>query len=118
MTSKPKFDFVYDIGKLSLKKKKVFYLCSANYLSTCVRDALANDILNPTEKLDQLKYINEVNHRLLNRSFDLEFGDNHWSEEDTWRLIKNIVNNKKEIKNYVGNALSEGFSLAKKLEDV
>ena len=103
-------NFEIDVGNLSNKRKIIFYSLSANYLTTCIRDILENQEIDSAEKLDQLKYINVVSHRLLNRLFDLQTESNSWNESDIWNMVKDAVKSKTEIRDYVGNAISHGLN--------
>lgn len=82
--------FVDDVGSLSLKQKRVFYMLLGNNLTTSIRCIFSEN--QADEPINDVKAINEVIHRSLNRLFDLESGENSWSEEDVWGTIKNVVN--------------------------
>jgi hypothetical protein len=104
-----RINFVDDISVLSKEQKKVFYILFSNNLTTSIRCVFSEKKLSESDKIECVKSINEISHRLLNRLFDLELNHNTWCEADVWGMIKNIVRLNKNIQSHVGNAISRAI---------
>ncbi len=100
------FDYPRDISNLSDEKKLSFYLYLTKELTISNRTILSNDSLLSAEKLNRMKYINEVIHRIVNRMQDLVYEDQLLTEQDIWEMIKHAVDQSKGIGGEVGAAIS------------
>ena len=95
------FDYPKLIGELTLNQKRKFYVLLAHDLTVSVRTIWSDDRLSDTEKLDGIKWINEIMHRLIFRIEELHTistkEEDSWTEKDFWRMIKDYVSENPEV---------------------
>ena len=85
------FDYLKLIGELSEEERLRFYECLAHNLTVSVRAIWSDDDLSDAEKLESLKWLNEIMHRVTMKSAMLRMHQNKWSEFDSWENIQHWV---------------------------
>jgi hypothetical protein len=103
------FDFPTLIGALSDEERIRFYEILAHNLTVCVRGIWVNDHLSDSKKLDCLKWLNEIMHRVTMKAALLRVKKNEYSETDSWEDIKHWVSRSPEISRYVEWALKFSY---------
>jgi hypothetical protein len=69
--------------ELNEEQRRTFYECLAHNLTIAVRDVWSSDQM-PTDKVEQLKWLNEIQHRVTVTIMVLRTHDQEWSERDSW----------------------------------
>jgi len=104
-----KFEYPVELAKLNDANKLSFYLFLAKELTISNRIILADDDLSRDEKLNRLKPINEITHRVVSRIEELVSGNPLLSDEDMWGMIKHGVAQCPSIGGEVGSAISRCY---------
>ena len=91
-----------------------FYESLAHSLTISIRSVWSDNDLSDKEKVDRMKWINEISHRVINRIVDLRYEHSAWSDLDMWEEIKHNVKQHEGIKGEVAAALK--LSLQRVLE--
>jgi hypothetical protein len=101
MTFEDFFDYPKLIGELTLEQKRKFYVLLAHDLTIAVRGIWSNEKLSDAEKVEGMKAINEIMHRLIFRVEELHKvsrkEDDSWTEDDFWTLIKDYVSDNPKV---------------------
>ena len=81
------FNFVHAISKLTSDAKIAYYMNVSRNLTVSIRGIWSDETLNAADKLERLKWSNELMHRVINRVIDLRTEPHIWNEEDIWQLL-------------------------------
>lgn len=103
------FDFVQIIGQLPSEVKIAYYVNFAHSLTVAVRGIWSDDTLNVSDRLGQLKWMNELMHRVINRVIDLRAEPHLWNEEAIWQLLRATVAQCPAINGEVGGAMLSAY---------
>lgn len=85
------FDFPNLIGALSEEERITFYEVLAHNLTVSVRAIWSDDQLTDGQRVERLKYVNEIMHRVVMKSALLRVQKNQFTESDSWENIKHWV---------------------------
>ena len=85
------FDYIKLIGELSHEERLKFYECLAHNLTVSVRAVWSDEGLTDGEKVEKLKWLNEIMHRVTMKSAKLRTHKNTYSESDSWNDIQHWV---------------------------
>ena len=85
------FDYPQLIGNLSDEERLRFYEILAHNLTVSVRAIWSDDELSDAQKVEYLKWVNEIMHGVVQKCAALRLGRNRFSEEDSWETIKHWV---------------------------
>jgi hypothetical protein len=85
------FDYVKLIGDLSDEERLRFYECLAHNLTVSARAIWSDENLTDGRKVEQLKWLNEIMHRVTMKSALLRTHKNTFSESDSWESIRHWV---------------------------
>jgi hypothetical protein len=101
MTFENSFEYPELIGELTLEQKRKFYVLLAHDLTVAVRGIWSNTKLSDAEKVEGMKIINEIMHRLIFRIEELHKisikENDSWTEDDFWKLIKDWISGNPQI---------------------
>jgi hypothetical protein len=96
-----KFDYIKNIGGLTLEQKRKFYVLYAHNLTVSVRAICFEESYSDQEKIVGMKQINEIMHRLIFRIEELHkisnLEEDSWTEEDFWKLLQHHCSENYEI---------------------
>lgn len=104
------FDYAKQIGELSAEQRLTFYEMLARNLTISVRGVWSDDRLSDVEKVDRMKWINEIMHRLTAKIFVTRRNEHEWTEQDVWEMIKDYVSQNPGIRGEVENAVLRSYS--------
>jgi len=96
-TSTMDFDFPNLIGALSDEERISFYEVLAHNLTVTVRGIWSDDQLTDGQKVERLKWVNEIMHRVVLKSALLRVQKSQFTESDSWENIKHWVSLSPEI---------------------
>lgn len=109
-----KFDYIKNINTLTLEQKRKFYVLLAHDLTVSVRAIWFDEKYSDREKIEGMKIINEIMHRLIFRIEELhnisKLEDDSWTEEDFFKMMKEwIEDNPKVAKGHIGWAIKSSY---------
>jgi hypothetical protein len=85
------FDYPATIGALDTEQRLLFYEALAHNLTVCVRAIWSNEETSAEQKVEQLKWLNEIMHRVTSKMRVLRLNLHEWTEADSWEDIKHWV---------------------------
>lgn len=109
-----KFEYVKNISELTLEQKRKFYVLLAHNLTVSVRAIWSDENFSDTEKIEGMKWINEIIHRLVFRIEKLhkitKLEDDSWTEEDFFQSINHwISQNYKIVAGHINWAIKSSY---------
>jgi len=105
-----KFDFPKLIGELSDEERIKFYEILAHNLTVSVRGIWSDDHLTDRDRVERMKWVNEIMHRVVMKSAKLRMGQNEYTEDDFWEGIKHWVAQSPELGASIEWALETSYS--------
>ena len=84
-------DYVRQVGSLSQQNLISFYEILAHNLTVSIRAIWSDEGLNDSQKVERMKWINEIMHRVVLKSAALRVGRNECSEADTWDMMQHYI---------------------------
>ena len=103
------FDYIKLIGELSDEERLQFYEYLAHNLTVSVRAIWSDAGLTDGEKVENLKWLNEIMHRVTMKSALLRTHKNTFSESDSWEDIQHWVSRSSDIEPHVEWALKFSY---------
>lgn len=85
------FDYPSAIGALDAEQRLLFYEVLAHNLTVSVRAIWSNEKTSAEQKVEQLKWLNEIMHRVTSKLQVLRLNLHEWTEADSWNDIKHWV---------------------------
>jgi hypothetical protein len=102
-------DYVRQVGGLSQQSLIRFYEDLAHNLTIGIRAIWSDEGLNDSQKVERMKWINEVMHRVVLKSAALRMGRNECSEADTWGMMQHYISLCPDISVYIGSATISSY---------
>ena len=90
-SAKIELDYVRQVGSLPHQSLIRFYEVLAHNLTVSIRAIWSDEGLNDSQKVERMKWINEVMHRVVLKSAALRMGRNERSEADTWDMMQHYI---------------------------
>jgi len=91
------FDYPKLVGNLSEEERIRFYELFANNLTVNVRGIWFDDNLSDTQKVENMRWLNEIMAGVVQKSAALRSGRHSYSEEESWEGINHCVSQSPEI---------------------
>jgi hypothetical protein len=85
------FDYPATIGALDSEQRQLFYEVLAHNLTVSVRAIWSDEASSAEEKVEQLKWLNEIMHRVTSKIRVLRLNLHEWTETDSWNDIRHWV---------------------------
>jgi hypothetical protein len=104
------FDYPNLIEKLDEERRIKFYEALSHNLTVSIRAIWSNDNLSDTQKLECMKWINEILHGVIQKTYLLRRKQNEFSENDSWERIKHWVSVHPMIGGHVGWAIKTSYN--------
>ena len=101
--------------RLTEEERLAFYEHLAHNLTIAARDVWSSDDL-PADKAEQLKWLNEIQHRVTAKISVLHTRHHEWTEKDSWRVIEDYISNDMRNESRVLSAVESALETAKKLD--
>jgi hypothetical protein len=83
--------FAEQMAKLSEKQRLHFYEVLAHNLTVGVRGIWSDEQIDDPEKVDRMKWVNEILHSVTAKVYVLRLKTHEWTDEDFERLILECV---------------------------
>ena len=103
------FNFVQTIGELPSDIKMAYYMNFAHSLTVGVRAIWSDETIDVNDRLERLKWMNELMHRVINRAIDLQSEPYTWNEEAIWQLLLGTVAQCPAINGDAGGAMLSAY---------
>src|SRR5262245_37981913 len=97
--------FAEQIAELSDEQRLHFYEVLAHNLTVGIRGIWSDESIGDAEKVEQMKWINEVQHRVTAKVYVLRLKTYEWTEEDFESLLLESVTAHPGIAHEVGWAV-------------
>ncbi len=102
--------FIEIISGLSKDSKLLFYEGMSHCLTVSIRSIWSNNELTEKEIIQQIKWINEIQHRVTSKISVDRQGLHVWTESDFIDMIKHYVDQCPAIKDEVAYAINTAYS--------
>ncbi|HMV99726.1 MAG TPA: hypothetical protein PL157_11535 [Acidobacteriota bacterium] len=112
------FDYVTRIGTLAAEDRLRFYELFAHNLTIGIRVIWSEPAMTDSEKLDQIKWINEILHQVISKAFHLRVNQNTRTESDTWDTIQHWISQNPAIGGHVRIAIRFSYNNVAKINDI
>ena len=96
------------VRKLTDEQRIRFYETLAQELTIGVRNICFISI-NPEEKVDRLKWINEIMHRVVVKIYCERTKSHEWSDTDFEGMVRHWVSKNLQIEDTVNNAIKDSY---------
>ena len=103
------FDYPSSIGALTANERLRFYELFAHNLTVVIRGIWSDEAITDAEKVDRIKWVNEILHRVTSKVRVLRLNEHEWSEEDSWQDIQHWVSQNRETESLVNAAVSWSY---------
>ena len=103
------FEYASSIGTLSNDERLLFYELFAHNLTVVTRGIWSDETISDEEKVDRMKWVNEVLHRVTSKIRVVRQNPEEWPEEDFWQGIQHWVDQNKAIESFVNAAVSWSY---------
>ena len=103
------FDYADRIGGLSDEQRLHFYEVLAHNLIVSIRSVWSDESLADAEKVDRIKWINEILHRVTAKVWVLRLKSHEWTETDFADEIRHWVSQNQAIAGEVGWAIKSSY---------
>jgi len=105
-------EYLTEMESLTEEQRLTFYECLAHELTVAARDVWSSE-QNPMDKVDQLKYLNEILHRVTAKVTVLGTRHHDWSESDSWADIEHWISQDRRNETRALLAVSAALRIAK-----
>lgn len=99
------------VSKLPLDQQITFYERLAHELTIAVRGIWSDDTLAAGEKVDRMKWINEIMHRIPNKLAQLRHASHHWDDQDFEAMVAHWTLQNPSLVKVVNRAINASFRL-------
>lgn len=99
------FDYPSSIGSLTPDGRLLFYELFAHNLTVITRGIWSDEEISDAEKVDRMKWVNEISHRATSKIRVLRLNVHEWPEKDFWQEIQHWVGQNKAIEPLVNDAV-------------
>jgi hypothetical protein len=106
------FDYAKEISSLSEEQRLLYYELLAHNLTVSIRGVWLDETISDAEKLDRIKLINEILHRITSKIRILRLNEHEWTEEDTWVMIDEYISDNEGIRGEIYFAINQSYQYA------
>jgi hypothetical protein len=103
------FDYPELVGNLSEEERIRFYELFANNLTVNVRGIWSDDNLSDTQKVESMRWLNEIMAAVVQKSAALRSRRHSYSEEESWEAINHCVSQSPAIDESVEWAIEASY---------
>lgn len=107
------FNYPQEISSLTAEERFHFYELFVHNLTVSIRDIWLDENISDTEKVDRIKLVNEILHRVTSKIWVLRLNTHEWTEEDTWELINGYISDNESIRGEILFAIKCSFQAVK-----
>ena len=103
------YNFIEKIHSLTAEQRLLFYEVFAHNLTVSIRAFWSAPELSDKDKIDCIKWINELLHSVTSKIYVTRLNLHEWTEESTWETIQSIAELNDLIRDQVYAALDYSF---------
>jgi hypothetical protein len=103
------FNYPEAIGSLSPEQRLRFYEVLAHNLTVCIRAIWSDGNIPDAEKVDRIKWVNEIQHRITSKIGVLRLKLHEWTESDTWCMIQFSIEQNGNISDDIRWAIKSSY---------
>jgi hypothetical protein len=112
------FNYSQEISSLIGEERLHFYELLAHNLTVSIRGIWLDKNISDTEKVDRIKLVNEILHRVTNKIWVLRLNTHEWTEEDTWQMINAYISDNENIRGEILFAIKCSLKAVKNLSAI
>jgi hypothetical protein len=101
--------FAEQMGKLSDEQRLHYYEVLAHNLTIAIRGIWSDEQIDDAEKVDRMKWVNEILHRVTAKVYVLRLKTHEWTEEDFESLILECMASHPGITAEIWNAVRHSY---------
>ena len=109
-------DLESKLNKLNVPQRQMFYEMLAHNLTISVRFIQSEEKISVEERLDRIKWINEIMHRVISKIRCLRLNTHEWTEEDSVNDMRGWIKQNEKILKTVEQAVNLSLNVALKTE--
>jgi len=103
--------FAESISKLNPEQRLHFYEVFALNLTVAIRFVWSNAETDDAEKVERMKWVNEVLHRVTAKVYVLRLKTHEWTETDFEDLILSYIQSQPGIAPEIGRAVRHSYRI-------
>jgi hypothetical protein len=101
--------FAEQLAVLTEEQRLHFYELLAHYLTVAIRGVWSDEAINDAEKVERIKWINEILHRTTAKVWVLRLKTHEWTEEDFGSLVCGYAGHHEGIKGELLGAVNRSY---------
>src|SRR5437763_16435975 len=101
--------FADQMEKLTDEQRLHFYEVLAHNLTVAIRGIWSDEQIDDAEKVDRMKWVNEILHSVTAKVYVLRLKTHAWTEEDFENLILGYIASHPSIAEEVGKAVRRSY---------
>ena len=105
------FNYAEQIGSLHEEERLHFYEILAHQLTIAARIVWSDETLTDSQKVSQLKCLNEVLHRVTVRVYSLRLRTDVWTEVAMFESMRHWISPEPTIGPLVGWAITQSYEV-------
>lgn len=105
------FDYFKLISELDEERRIRFYEILAYGLTVTVRGIWSNEKLTDAQKVESMKWTNEIMHRIVPKISAMRLKRDEYSEGDFYESIKHLVSQYPQISNAVEYEIKRSYKV-------
>jgi hypothetical protein len=106
--------FGKSIAQLSIEQRISFYEIFAHNLTICVRAIWSDEAIDVEEKIEQMKWLNEILHRVTAKIRCDRTQSHEWLDIDMQGMVEDWVNHNPYLTVLVNDAIDRSYNYVSK----
>lgn len=102
-------EFPARMARLTEEQRLTFYEVLAHDLTVAIRRVWSDELITDAEKVERIKWVNEILHRVTAKVRVLRIKSHEWTEEDFGLMIRGYVEHCPGITEVVYESLNRSY---------
>ena len=103
--------FAKSVERLTVEQRLHFYEVLAHNLTVAVRGIWSDPGLEDAEKVERMKWVNEVMHRVTAKVYVVRLKTHEWSETDFEDMLLGYIQSYPGIASEIGGAVRHSYRI-------